>query len=88
MTRVFTVLNVGGGFLPKHAQALQKQVLQWSPPGTEFICLTNQEVPGVQTMPLKLYGVAGLLGEDGIVRSGNRRRFFVHGFRHYGYRTD
>ena len=53
MTRVFTVLNVGGGFLPKHAQALQKQVLQWSPPGTEFICLTNHEVPGVQTMPLK-----------------------------------
>ena len=53
MAKVFTVLNVGGGFLPKHAQALQKQVLQWSPPGTEFICLTNQEVPGVQTMPLK-----------------------------------
>ena len=39
MAKVFTVLNVGGGFLPKHAQVLQKQVLQWSPPGTEFICL-------------------------------------------------
>ena len=88
MTRVFTVLNVGGGFLPKHAQALQKQVLQWSPPGTEFICLTNQEVPGVQTMPLKR-GLAGFLGErwNCSIRKC-RRRFFVHGFRHCRRRAD
>ena len=51
--RVFTVFRSGGDFLPKHVQALQRMVLQWSPPGTEFICLSDIDIEGVQCAPLK-----------------------------------
>lgn len=39
------VLRSGGDFLPEHAQALARQV-----PG--LVCLSDVEVPGVETIPL------------------------------------
>jgi hypothetical protein len=51
--RIFTVLRSGGEFKPKHVQALQRMVVRWSPPGTEFICLSDVRIDGVTTIPLK-----------------------------------
>ncbi len=51
--RVFTVYRGGGDFLPKHVQALQRQVLQWSPVGTTFLCLSSVPIDGVLTYPLQ-----------------------------------
>jgi len=51
--QVFTTLRSGGDFLPKHVQALSRQVLKWSPIGTTFTCLSDVEIPGVTTIPFK-----------------------------------
>ena len=53
MAKVYTVFRSGGDFLPHHVQVLRRQVRDWSPPGTEFICLSDVEIPGVQTIPLQ-----------------------------------
>jgi hypothetical protein len=34
-------------------QVLSREVLKWSPPGTEFACLSDVDIPGVKTIPLK-----------------------------------
>ena len=51
--QVYTTLRSGGDFRPRHVQALQRQVLQWSPAGTTFTCLSDIDIPGVTTIPLK-----------------------------------
>lgn len=51
--RVLTVLRSGGEFQPRHVQAMQRQVERWAPAGTEFVCLSDVDVPGVQTIPLR-----------------------------------
>jgi hypothetical protein len=51
--RVITVLRSGGDFQPKHVQALQRQVLYWAPTGTTFECLSDQDIHGVTTTPLR-----------------------------------
>lgn len=51
--RVLTVLRSGGDFTPLHVQAMQRQVRRWAPPGTQFVCLSDVEVPGVECIPLK-----------------------------------
>ncbi len=51
--RVVTVFRSGGDFLPKHVQALQRQVLRHAPAGTTFECLTDTDIPGVESIPLK-----------------------------------
>lgn len=53
MARVFTVFRSGGDFLPLHVQVLHRQVFDWSPPGTEFVCLSDTRIPGVDTIPLQ-----------------------------------
>lgn len=55
MATVLTVLKSGGEFKPEHVQALQRQVLRWSPPGTDFACLSDVDIPGVRRIPLKYY---------------------------------
>ncbi len=50
---VVTVLRSGGDFRPEHVQALHRQVLQWAPSGTEFVCLTDVGVDGVACLPLE-----------------------------------
>lgn len=52
MPRVLTVLRSGGDFKPLHVQAMQRQVKRWAPAGTEFACLSDVNVPGVETIPL------------------------------------
>src|SRR5277367_2741020 len=51
--RVFTVFRSGGDFMPQHVQVLRRAVWDWSPPGTEFICLSDVAIPGVDTIPLQ-----------------------------------
>lgn len=51
--QVYTTLRSGGEFLPKHVQVLAREVLKWSPPGTTFSCLSDIDIPGVDTRPLK-----------------------------------
>ena len=51
--QVFTTLRSGGEFLPKHVQVLAREVLAHSPAGTTFSCLSDVDVPGVHTIPLK-----------------------------------
>jgi hypothetical protein len=36
-----------------HVQAMQRQVQRWAPVGTEFVCLSDVDVPGVSTIPLR-----------------------------------
>lgn len=55
MSTVVTVLRSGGDFEPYHVQALQEQVYRWSPPGTQFKCLSDVFVSGVECIPLKYY---------------------------------
>lgn len=50
--QVVTVLRSGGDFLPRHVQALRRAVFENSPPGTEFVCLSDTPIPGVKTRPL------------------------------------
>jgi hypothetical protein len=50
--QVVTVFRSGGDFLPQHVQALRRMVWEWSPPGTEFVCLSDTQIPGVKTIPL------------------------------------
>lgn len=50
--RVLTVLRSGGEYTPAHVWAMQRQVEQWAP-GARFACLSDVEIPGVETIPLK-----------------------------------
>lgn len=50
--QVVTVFRSGGDFLPQHVQALRRAVFENSPPGTEFVCLSDMSIPGVKTRPL------------------------------------
>ena len=52
MAKVVTVFRSGGDFLPHHVQVLRRDVFDNSPPGTEFLCLSDVEIPGVLTAPL------------------------------------
>lgn len=45
------MLKSGGDFKPSHVQALQRQVAKWAPLAS-FECLTDMEVPRVETVPL------------------------------------
>lgn len=50
--KVFSVLRSGGEYKPEHVLRLQRQVkAQLS--GADFWCLSDVEIPGVQTLPLK-----------------------------------
>lgn len=49
--RVLTVLRSGGEYGPEHVQAIQRQLAKWAP-GASLLCLSDVEVPGVETMPL------------------------------------
>lgn len=55
MATILTVLRSGGDFEPWHVQALQRQVQQWAPAGTNFICLSDVKVPGVWCIPLEYH---------------------------------
>ena len=46
-------LNTQRDFGPEHVQAIQRQVRRWAPPGTEFLCLSDIPVPGVDVIPLQ-----------------------------------
>jgi hypothetical protein len=50
--RVFTVFRSGGDFLPHHVRVLRRQVFDWSPRDTQFICLSDVPIPGVETLSL------------------------------------
>lgn len=50
--KVVTVLRTGGEFGVEHVQAMQRQVDKWAPKGTEFLCLSDVPVPGVETREL------------------------------------
>ena len=52
MAKVVAVFRSGGDFLPHHVQVLRRAVFDNSPPGTEFLCLSDVEIPGVKTLPL------------------------------------
>lgn len=50
---VATVLRSGGDFAPKHVRALREQVLaRW--PEARFVCLSDVDVEGVETLPFSL----------------------------------
>lgn len=51
--RVFTVLRGGGEYGPQHVQAMQRQVRKWAPADTQFYCLSDTDVPGVDCIPLE-----------------------------------
>jgi len=51
--KVCTALRSGGEFKPKHVQVLQQQVLKYGPKGTTFHCLSDIDVPGVDTIRAK-----------------------------------
>lgn len=53
MATVVTVLRSGGDFLPWHVKMMQRQVEKYSPAGTEFVCLSDCDIQGVRTIPLK-----------------------------------
>lgn len=38
---------------PLHVRWIQRQVEQWAPPGTRFVCLSDQLIPGVEVLPLE-----------------------------------
>lgn len=46
------VLRSGGIYLPKHAQILAAQIAKQAP-FHEIVCLSDVEVPGVETIPLQ-----------------------------------
>jgi hypothetical protein len=47
-----TVLRGGGEYGPEHVQAMQRQIAKWAPKGTQFVCLTDTDVPGVECIAL------------------------------------
>lgn len=49
---VACVLRSGGEYGPRHVRALADQVAHFMP-GTRFACLSDQEVPGVECLPLQ-----------------------------------
>lgn len=50
--RVVTVLRQSPDFQPRHVQAMQRQLARWAP-GTDLVCLSDVDVPGVKCIPLK-----------------------------------
>lgn len=52
MIKVMCVLRSGGEFRPEHVIRLREQVMTHLP-GADFWCLSDIEIPGVQTLPLK-----------------------------------
>ncbi len=46
--KIVTVLRSGGDFAPEHVQMLHKQVMRWAPKDTEFLCLSDELVPGIK----------------------------------------
>lgn len=52
MTQVYCVLRSGGDYRPEHVIRLREQVMTHLP-GADFWCLSDIEIPGVQTLPLK-----------------------------------
>ncbi len=50
--RIVTVLKSGGDFRPSHVYALQRQFAEYAPDAT-FECLTDANLPHVDTRPLK-----------------------------------
>ena len=48
--KIVTALNSGGEFTPQHVQALKRQCEHYAP-FTEFVCITNESVPGVECVP-------------------------------------
>jgi len=52
MLTIATVLKSGGDFEPKHVKAVQGMCEKYMPEH-RFICLTDMEVPGCETIPLE-----------------------------------
>lgn len=50
--KVFSVLRSGGEYKPEHVVRLQRQVKEHLK-DADFWCLSDVEIPGVQTLPLK-----------------------------------
>lgn len=50
--RILTVLRSGREFQPRHVQAMQRQ-LERHASDASFVCLSDVDVPGVETIPLK-----------------------------------
>lgn len=50
--RVVTVLRQGREYGPRHAQALHQQITEWLP-CVDAVCLSDVDVPGVRTVPLR-----------------------------------
>ena len=48
--KIVTALSGGGEFTPAHVQALKRQCDYYAPI-TEFVCITNENVPGVTCLP-------------------------------------
>jgi hypothetical protein len=53
MTTVACVLRSGGAYSPIWVQRLAAGVRRNSPPCTRFVCLSDVNVPGVETIPLQ-----------------------------------
>lgn len=51
--KVLTVLRSGGDFTAAHVQALQRQIDWHAPWGTQFECLSDAAIEGVETIPLE-----------------------------------
>lgn len=66
MTPVYSVLRSGGEYLPEHAIRLKRQVLAHLP-SADFRCLSDVEVSGVNTVPLK-FGWRGWWGKMELFR--------------------
>lgn len=52
MTTIFCVLRSGGEFRPEHVQRLQQHAGFFAP-DTEFVCLSDVAIAGVETIPLE-----------------------------------
>ncbi len=65
--RVLTVLRSGGEYMPWHVHALQRQVKEHAP-DARFQCLTDVDIPGVETIPL-LYGWPGWFAKIEMLRA-------------------
>lgn len=50
--RVLAVLRSSPDFQPRHVQALQRQLKRWAP-DAQLVCLSDVEVPRVETVPLR-----------------------------------
>lgn len=49
MLTIVTLLHHGGVYSPEWVQKLQRQCARWAP-AHRFVCLSDQEVPGVETL--------------------------------------